>query len=418
VASATTCLEEPKPALATAFRRPALLPLFALLALPALFAPVAAQAQKTDSPPPQKKDALAFGRAEHLRLGVNLNRWFAAEKNNPDQRRRNNITGDDLRFIRDLGFDHVRLPVDPLRLYAWQRKDAAGTAYIGEIDWIAKEANRLGLAFILDAHPSDEFNKKLPQGGASGESLKNFAALWEALAAHFAHTDPRLVFFEILNEPHQPDQDFNWNMHKLIAGKIRAAAPNHTIIASPGSRKADISGLLDIGKLLPFSNIIYTFHNYRPEVFTHQGANWTTWMPFMEFHYLPYPSTPQNVVKAVDQAGTAKAKALVKQYGEERWDGRRIEREVFAPGEEWSERNGVPVYVGEFGVLNVCVDPAMRAQCIRDMRVAMQKHKLGGAMWAYQSDFGLVKKDARSGKPVADPAIVKALGLAMPPEPR
>jgi hypothetical protein len=330
---------------------------------------------------------------------------------------RNRITSHDLRLIRSLGIDHVRLPVDAPPLYAWQHKDADGLAYMVELERVVKEANQLGLAVIIDIHPNREFRQQLAKGGEQGEPLKKFAALWEALAAHFANTDPKLVFFEILNEPHQPDQGFNWNMHKLLAGKIRAAAPNHTIIACPGGRTADIIGMLAITKLLPFPNIIYTFHNYKPDAFSHQGAGWTDWAAhYKEFRMVPYPSTPENVARHIEQVASPRGKAMLKKYGEERWDGKVIEREVFAKAAAWSKRHGVPVHVGEFGVLGNPgrVDPAMRAQCIHDMRVAAEKHNVCWSHWDYQMGFGLVKKDQFGGKPVADPAIVNALGLTMP----
>jgi len=391
----------------------------ALLALLTLLAPAFATAQNTGTAatPPAKntlaRDTLAFERAEHLRNGVNLSHWFAQEKSYSVQRLRNAVTSDDLRLIKKLGLDHIRLPVDAPQLYKWQNKDADGIAYMGELERVVAETSQLGLAVIIDIHSGNEFNNKLQQGGLDGEPVKKFLALWGALAAHFAQTDPKLVFFEILNEPHIADQTLNWNLHKLAAGKIRAAAPDHTIIACPGSRKADISGLLDIKQLLPFPNIIYTFHNYKPDAFSHQGAGWVTWAPYKEFRYVPYPSTPENVAKALSQVTTDKAKKIIKQYGDERWDGARIDSEVFTPARKWSESHGVPAYVGEYGVLAGKVDPAMRAQCIRDMRAAINKNNLYGALWDYQTNFGLVKK-TKGGKAVPDPAIVEALGLALP----
>ena len=47
------------------------------------------------------------------------------------------------------------------------------------------------------------------------------------------------------------------------------------------------------------------------------------------------------------------------------------------------------------------------------MRVALEKNKIGWAMWDYQENFGLVTK-TNGGPAVPDPAIVEALGLKMP----
>jgi endoglucanase len=354
----------------------------------------------------EQPEPLAFQRASHLRRGINTSNWFAQAGDYSVQRLRTFTTADDIRLIHRLGFDHIRLSIDAEPLLAWQRKQPNGIAFMGELDAIVKVANQQDLAVIVDIHPDSRFKQTLLQGG---EPVERFGMLWHALAAHFAPTDPGLVFFEIMNEPEQSDP-YRWQgIQAFVASRIRDAAPNHTIIACG----AHWSGLEDLLQLSPLAlpNVIYTFHDYEPFAFTHQGATWTM-SAVQPLRDVPYPSTPENIAKNLEQEPTLAGKFFVQQYGLDRWDANRVDISLsFA--ERWSELNHAPVYVGEFGVHRPYADHAMRAQWLHDMRTAMEKHHLGWAMWDYQDNFGAVTK--KDGQTIPDPAVIEALGLKLQP---
>jgi len=228
------------------------------------------------------------------------------------------------------------------------------------------------------------------------------------LAAHFAPIDPEHIFFEIMNEPEQNDP---WRWHGIqatVVGAIREVAPRNTIIASG----AHWSGLQDLLVLEPLSdpNIIYTFHDYEPFPFTHQGATWTDPRVRPE-RAIPYPSTPENIASKLSQEPTLDGQYFLDEYGENRWDAARVENSIeFAA--KWSALHHVPVYCGEFGVLRDYAPPADRARWLHDMRVALEKNHIGWAMWDYQTNFGVVSK--ANGVTTPDPAILTALGLHVP----
>ena len=69
----------------------------------------------------QQTQDLAFQRVEHLRHGINTSDWFAQSNDYSVQRLRTFTTADDIRLIRQLGFDHIRLSIDAEPLLAWQR---------------------------------------------------------------------------------------------------------------------------------------------------------------------------------------------------------------------------------------------------------------------------------------------------------
>jgi endoglucanase len=355
--------------------------------------------------PAQQTNDLAFQRAQHLLRGINTSDWFAQSSDYSVQRLRTFTTPDDIHLIYQLGFDHIRLSIDADPLLAWQRNQPNGIAFMEELDSIVKLAVEQKLAVVIDLHPQTHYKQSLLQGD---EPVKRFAMLWRSLATHFAPFDPDYVLFEIMNEPEQPDT-YRWQgIQSLVAEQIRTAAPNHTIIAC-GARWSGLEDLLPL-QPLALANIVYTFHDYEPFAFTHQGATWTE--PAVQpLRNVPYPSTPENIAKNLDQEPTLAGQFFVQQYGLARWDAHRIDV-TLSFAERWSQLNHAPVYVGEFGVHRPYADPAARAQWLKDMRTMLEKHHLGWAMWDYQNNFGAVTK--KDGHTILDPAVIEALGLTIP----
>jgi aryl-phospho-beta-D-glucosidase BglC (GH1 family) len=274
-----------------------------------------------------------------------------------------------------------------------------------ELDRVVKTMLDDHLSVIIDIHPSSQFKAELFQGNGG---VGNFVDLWRALAQHYATTDPEHVFFEIMNEPEQQDP-YRWQgIQAQVVAAIRQVAPNNTIIASG----AHWSGLGDLLVLDPLddSNIIYTFHDYEPFAFTHQGATWANPEVRTE-RAVPYPSTPENIVPKLHQESTLACQYFLDEYGEDRWDAARVENSIeFAA--KWSALHHAPVYCGEFGVFRDYAPPAARAQWLHDMRVAMEKNHIGWAMWDYQGGFSVVTK--ANGATTPDEDVLTALGLHMP----
>jgi hypothetical protein len=123
---------------------------------------------------------------------------------------------------------------------------------------------------------------------------------------------------------------------------------------------------------------------------------------------IPYPSTAANIAPKLSEEPTLDAQFWLNEYGLDLWNAARIESEIeFA--RKWGEQYHVPVWCGEFGVFRAHADPAMRAAWIHDTRTAFEANGIGWDMWDYRSNFGLATDV--SGKRVADPLVVQALGL-------
>ena len=344
---------------------------------------------------------VAFARAGRLRRGVNLSLWYA-QTGDYSAGRLDGFTGvADFKLIRKLGFDHVRLPIDPEWVFAGGELKAEPMA---RLDRTVKELNDAGLAVILDVHPEEKYKAGLGRGD---EGVARFGALWVALAGHFAGTDPERVFFEVMNEPTLED-GYRWQgIQARVVAVIRGAAPRHTVLATA----AQWSSVADTLRLEPVrdENVIYTFHEYNPMWFTHQGATWG--MPeWVGLRGVPYPSTEENVQGVVKGAENERVKRAMERYGKERWGAERIAQEIGTVA-DWAAKRGVPLYCGEFGAFKVYSEPGMRDAWIRDVRTALEARHIGWAMWDYQTEFGVVMKTG--GETTVDPGVAKALGVGL-----
>jgi aryl-phospho-beta-D-glucosidase BglC (GH1 family) len=301
-----------------------------------------------------------------------------------------------------MGFDHVRLSVNPQPMFRANQADQIPSECLSYVDAAVKMILDHGLAVVLDIHPDSDFKQKLASDDAT---VEQFADFWRALARHYAAYDPEMLFFEIINEPEMRDRYRWYGIESKLATAIREGAPKHTIIAA-GAQWSDEDNLVFLEPLRD-PNVIYNFHFYSPHVFTHQGANWgVNYWHFVKG--LAYPSTRQSAEQAAQEVPDAINKLAVTRYGLDHWDAARIDAEI-AQAAAWAKRWNVPLICNEFGVYRAYASPQNRNAWIRDTRTALEKYGIGWAMWDYSGSFGVAVKT--NGKAVPDEATLGALGL-------
>jgi endoglucanase len=356
------------------------------------------------TPVSAQEASIANSRAMHLRHGINLSEWFAQvydSKGYTKDHLESWTTEQDIALIKSMGFDHVRLSVNPQPMFRRGQADRIPEEYLGYLDAAVKMILTHGLAVILDIHPDGDFKQKLVSDDGFVEQFSDF---WRQFARHFSATDPELVSFEILNEPEFHDR-YRWQgVQAKLAVSIREGAPKHTIIAA-GAYWSSESELLFFDPLRD-PNIIYNFHFYEPHIFTHQGATWST----NYVHYLkdlPYPSTPENVQSAASLIPDAVNRLQAIHYGLDRWNAARVDGEIGQVA-AWAKRWSVPVTCNEFGVLRKAANPNDRAAWISDVRTTLEKYGIGWTMWDYSGSFGVVVKT--NGQTHPDELTIKALG--------
>jgi aryl-phospho-beta-D-glucosidase BglC (GH1 family) len=349
--------------------------------------------------------ATAFARARHLSHGINASEWFAQSANDYSAARTNRyIDANDIALMAKLGFDNVRLSIDPVPLERFPRgADGLNADFAGRLDKAVDTMLADGLAVEIDVHPEESYKQQLR---TSNEAVDRFTMLWRKLAAHYASRDPNRVLFEIMNEPEVNDP-YRWaGIQARVAAAIREAAPHHTIIAT-GPNYSDIGDLLAMQPLAD-GNVIYNFHFYDPHEFTHQGAGWGA--PFWSYeHGIPYPPTESSMAELVKEVPDLAHRYQLEQYWLDHWDAHRI-RLLIDEAAFWAKTNNVPLICNEFGVFRNYSDPASRTNWIRDVRTALEADGIGWTMWDYRGSFGAVYKD--DGQPArVDDGVVQALGL-------
>jgi endoglucanase len=343
-------------------------------------------------------------RTAHLRRGINLSNWFgvAGPGGFTKQHFETAITTQDLVLIHQMGFDYVRLPLDPEPMMRHNDANDISSDYLTDLDAALKMILDQNLSVIIDIHPTDAFKLRL---GTDNAAIEQFEDFWRALAHHYSSLDANRVFFEILNEPELSDSYRWYGIEAKLADAIREGAPQHTIIAA-GARWSDDDDLVFLEPLRD-PNVIYNFHYYEPHLFTHQGATWAVNF----WHYLDglsYPSTPENAAKVAESVPDASNRLTIIRYGQDHWDAARIDAD-FNQVAEWAHRWNVPVICNELGVYRKSADPADRAKWITDVRTGLEKYGFGWAMWDYDGGFAVVNK--QNGQTTPDAPTVKALGL-------
>jgi len=367
-----------------------------------------AQASGPKIPSEQSAEAIAGRRLAHLRHGVNISGWFAQvadPKGYTKEHFATHTTARDIALIKAMGFDHVRLSVNPQPMFQEGNADAIPQEYLGYLDDAVRAILGNGLAVILDIHPGRDFKSRLAKEDGFVEQFVDF---WRAFAKHYGAFDSDLVFFEILNEPEMQDR-YRWEgIQAKLAATIRKAAPQNTIIAS-GARWSADDDLLFMEPLHE-TNVIYTFHFYEPHIFTHQGANWG--VDFWHFeHGLVYPSSPESAEKVASEIPEPANRLYVIRYGLERWNRGRIEAEISQVA-QWAQAHRVPILCGEFGVYRKHADANSRSAWLADVRSSLERYGMGWTVWDYSGGFGVTTNI--DGTAVPDESALHALGLRMP----
>ena len=382
-----------------------------------------------------------------LRRGVNAWPWFALTREYPAPRTdyawppfeldRPVPRAADLRRLRAAGFDFIRLPVDPGPFLSFAGQDH--DRLMASLDRAVEAVLAADLKIVVNIQANAATHFWTPErlygdiGAPGWAAYKGFAA---EVANALARFDPARVALEPVNEPPQSCDSTVWrDMQVALLDAARLAAPSLTLVAA-GACGSMVAGLvaLDPAAIARFAPLLFTFHFYEPYLFSHQGAPWMREPVYRALNDVPWPGsagTLEGTLAAVRRrmAGDTETSPEAKRqaYAEtERVLGvyfaaqpdRRFIEGYLAKVTAWGQRNGVPprhILMGEFGALRtdktyVASGAADRARYIRDVRESAEACGFPWAVWTLFGGMGLMDDDTRR----LDPAMVAALGLAMP----
>lgn len=332
-----------------------------------------------------------------IKRGTNISHWLSQSAARGEERRKR-FTSEDSVQLADLGFDHLRLPVDEEQMWtADGTRDPEAWDILNQgIDWCEKE----GMRAIVDLHilRCHHFN-----AGIEGRSLfsdpkaaEHFAACWRDLSNGLRTRSNDRVAYELLNEPVAEDPD-DWNrVLRLPYEAIRSEEPDR-VIAIGSNRFNNVSTYPDFRPPEGDRSVMLVFHYYNPMIITHYTASWCKGLCDYKGP-IQYPDRP---------VPEAELNALEPQLREriagmnQRFDISVMEKSL-QPALNKAREMDLPLWCNEFGVLNKTPD-VIRKAWYRDFRSVLDKHNIAWTNWDFRGWFGLFDKH---GKPTV---VVDAL---------
>ncbi len=290
----------------------------------------------------------------------------------------------DLKWIRDWGFDFVRLPMD---WWLWIDSDWRKTrrlkpsdAYkineriLEKVDRAVELCMKYGLHISLNFHRAPGYCINNPQREPfvlwkDKEAEDAFVYHWDLFAKRYRAIGPQHLSFNLLNEAPRPRpgymtrEDYRRIMTRA-AKKIWETTPDRIVIVDGLNVGTSV-----VEELVPLG-VAQSVHAYKPAQLSHFRARW------------------------VDRRGTFPTPTwpLRRKDGKVIFDRKGLER-YFAP---WADlvRRGIGVHCGECGCYNKTPHKVFLAW-LSDVLDILTNHGIGYALWNFRGSFGVLDSGRR-----------------------
>jgi len=322
--------------------------------------------------------------------GFNLLDYFSpGPPRNPDG---NGSSEDDFRWMRDWGFDFVRLPMaypsyldfDRSRQIKPEETYKIDGKVVDDIEKLVFLAQKYGLHVSLNLHRapgycinagfSEPFNLWQDK-----EAQDAFNFHWGMWAKRFKNVSRDKISFDLLNEPaYREDMNDQFSKSSTLPGElykkvakgavdaIRAANPDHLIIADGNNVGSEVTPeLIEL-------NLGQSCRGYYPHYISHYQAPWVWKDPSKA----PKPVWP----------GVMDGKNF----------GRQQLEDLYKP---WIEAmgKGVGVHCGECGCWRNTPHEVFLAW-FGDVTDILAKNGIGYALWNFRGDFGILDSGRKDVK--------------------
>ncbi|MDA3892904.1 MAG: cellulase family glycosylhydrolase [Salinivirgaceae bacterium] len=330
-----------------------------------------------------------------IKRGLNASHWISQSEKRGDERSAY-MKAEDFKKIADMGFDHVRLPVDEMHL--WDENGVRNDTVFKLLHFGISECLKNNLRCIVDLHVlrSHHFNAANGDGEGANrlweddQAQQDFIKFWKELSAELKDYPNSMVAYEPMNEAVADDHE-DWNkLINWVISEIRKLEPERTIIM--GSNKWQGAWTFPYLKVPEGDkNIILSFHTYTPIPFTHYRASWN---PVRSYDgSINYPGI---IVDTNDLVGHKEEaiNEIMMYYGA--YNADVFEKEIL-PAVKVADSLGLQLFCGEFGCFPT-TPMEMRQQWYTDMISVFEKHNIAWAHWNYKNDFPVV--DAETLEPI------------------
>jgi endoglucanase len=344
--------------------------------------------------------------------------------------------GDQFERIRTMGFDFIRLSVDPGPLLA--REGSRRREALAVLEKAVRMATSAGLKVVFNLHGVSQvpqYGMDLIYGGADSAGVAAYRSMVADVANMLVAIGVEDVAIEPFNEPaYYPcdasgTEDWQTIMADTVAD-IRAVSTALTVVAT-GACGGSITGLTDLAPSFDDPNLLYSFHMYEPHSFTHQRHD----DPESFASGLPWPASEGSPELAIaglrahmDAAGIdmgqqarniIELQGVVGQYFAENWGQPQLEARI-GEAVAWAQSHDIAptrLFMGEFGAILMTPDGRMgafnqdRLRYLAAVRQEAEKHGFPWSIWEYSNPYGM-SVIVPSGPAVPDTDLLQALGLA------
>jgi endoglucanase len=334
----------------------------------ALFAALPAVAE--DSPPKPAQTAIPRWR------GFNLTDFFQAFSRGEGA---GMVREDDCRWIRDWGFDFIRLPMD---YWMWVDSDWQKTRKLAPEDVLKiKEATLVKVDRAVDLARKHGIHLSLNFHRAPGYCINDperepfvlwkdkvaedaFVHHWDVFAKRYKAVPSKDLSFNLVNEAPSPRQGYmtREDYRRVMARAteaIRKTSPDRIIIIDGLS-----VGNEPVEEMIP-TKVVQSVHAYRPAEISHYRAPWVD--RNSSFPEPTWPLRNKDGTVKLDRAGLEK---------------------LYAP---WAQlaRKGIGVHCGEGGSYNKTPHAVFLAW-MTDVLDILKGHGIGWALWNFRGSFGVL----------------------------
>lgn len=350
----------------------------------------------TASEPQIKPQTTVF----EIKRGVNI-AYFLSQNTHRGEKRARYFTADDIKRIKEYGFDHIRLPIDEEQMF---KEDGSKDAQAFDLlKWTVDYSIKAGLKVVVDMHilRSHHFTSGSNTLFTDVEKQEAFYEMWRQISGELHSFPNSMLAYELLNEPQaRKKEDWN-NLVRNCYEAIRELEPERVIVIGTNpSQSYTGAKYLEIPK--NDRNIIISFHYYEPFLLTHYRARWTSQKDFDGPVHYPGVTISKEEFDNAD-CDAASKNAVIGYVGQfyDRAVFRKHVREVMDIASEY----GLQVYCGEYGCLPSPPEKD-RLQWHSDIETVFDQFGIARSIWCYKDSkdgFGIIKDG------IPDDAMLEAI---------
>jgi len=323
-----------------------------------------------------------------LKRGTNLSHWLSQSALRGEERDKR-VEEDDIARLKELGFDHVRIPIDEEQFW-----DEDGNKLQEAWDLLTRTLDltvKYEMRAIVDLHIIRSHHFNAVNDGTrntlfeSPEAQEELIEMWRQLSAVLKDYPTGMVAYEFMNEPVADDPE-QWNqLIEKVYAELRALEPYRTLVI--GSNMWQSTGTFkDLKVPTGDRHIILSFHFYAPMLLTHYEASWNQMKDYHgPVHYPGVMVTPEEF-----EALTPQEQDIVREFTTV-WDRERLYNQM-KEAIDVAKEYGLQLFCGEWGVYHTAPRD-VTYNWYRDMISIFDEFGIAWTTWCYDSGFGFWKRD-------------------------